>query len=73
MIGFCERILAFIQGADRAEFLANAMRYDATVRNIELAGEEPVGLGATKAKIGPSEDSFCRICRPIARYESNRR
>ena len=38
MIGFCERILAFIQGADRAEFFANAMRYDATVRNIELVG-----------------------------------
>ena len=39
MIGFCERILAFTQGADRAEFPANAMRYDATVRNIELVGE----------------------------------
>ena len=35
--------------------------------------QEPVGLGAPKAlsqsgeaKIGPSEDSSCRICRPIA-------
>ena len=28
--------------------------------------QEPVGLGASKAKIGHSEDSFCRICRPIA-------
>jgi len=34
--------------------------------------QEPVGLGASKAKtegftkIGHSEDSFCRICSPIA-------
>ena len=27
---------------------------------------EPVGLGASKARIGPSEDSSCRICSPIA-------
>ena len=39
MIGFCERILAFTQGTSRAEFPANAMRYDATMRNIELVGE----------------------------------
>ena len=38
MIGFCERILAFTQGTGRAEFPADAMRYDATVRNIELVG-----------------------------------
>ncbi|HQS90497.1 MAG: nucleotidyltransferase [Polaromonas sp. 39-63-203] len=39
MIGFCERILAFTRGTGRAEFPADAMRYDATVRNIELVGE----------------------------------
>ena len=39
MIGFCERILAFTQETDRTEFPADAMRYDATVRNIELVGE----------------------------------
>jgi uncharacterized protein with HEPN domain len=39
MIGFCERILAFTQGTDRIDFPADAMRYDATVRNIELVGE----------------------------------
>ena len=38
-IGFCERILAFTQGTGRAEFPADAMRYDATVRNIGLVGE----------------------------------
>ena len=39
MIGFCERILAFTKGTGRTEFSADAMRYDATVRNIELVGE----------------------------------
>ena len=33
MIGFCERILAFTTGTVRTEFPADAMRYDATVRN----------------------------------------
>ena len=39
MIGFCERILAFTKRTGRTEFPANAMRYDATVRKIELVGE----------------------------------
>jgi uncharacterized protein with HEPN domain len=39
MIGFCERILAFTQGRDRTAFPADTMRYDATLRNIELVGE----------------------------------
>ena len=44
MIGFCERILAFTQGTGRAAFPADAMRYDATVRNIELVGEAATHL-----------------------------
>jgi uncharacterized protein with HEPN domain len=39
MIGFCERILSFTQGTGRTEFPADPMRYDATVRNLELVGE----------------------------------
>ena len=39
MIGFCERVLAFTKNVDSAEFVADLMRYDATVRNIELIGE----------------------------------
>ncbi len=30
------------------------------------ARQQPVGLGTSEAKIGPSEDSFCGIRRPIA-------
>ena len=52
MIGFCERVETFTRGLSQAEFLSDAMRFDATVRNIELIGEaatripEPVRLSA---------------------------
>ena len=39
MIGFCEKVLAFTQGLQQAPFEADAMRFDATVRNLELIGE----------------------------------
>ena len=39
MIGFCEKVLAFTQGLQQAQFVAEAMRFDATVRNLELIGE----------------------------------
>lgn len=39
MIGFCERALTFTRGLDQTQFVADAMRFDATVRNIELIGE----------------------------------
>jgi uncharacterized protein with HEPN domain len=39
MIGFCERVLSFTQGISREDFVTEPMRYDATVRNIELIGE----------------------------------
>lgn len=39
MIGFCERVLQFNRRTSRAEFASEPMRYDATLRNIELIGE----------------------------------
>ena len=39
MIGFCERVLMFTTEASRTGFSNDPMRYDATVRNIELIGE----------------------------------
>jgi len=39
MVGFCERIQSFNVGIRREEFSVDPMRYDATVRNIELIGE----------------------------------
>lgn len=39
MIAFCDKALAYTAGLDRTTFAADSMRYDATLRNIELIGE----------------------------------
>lgn len=39
MIAFCDRALAYTKGLDRSTFAAEPMRYDATLRNLELIGE----------------------------------
>lgn len=39
MVGFCEKVLSFTGGLQQARFVADAMRFDATVRNLELIGE----------------------------------
>jgi uncharacterized protein with HEPN domain len=39
MIGFCERVQTFTAGLDQAGFVSDTMRFDATVRNLELIGE----------------------------------
>lgn len=39
MIGFCDKVLSFTHGLDRSSFGVDAMRYDATLRNLELIGE----------------------------------
>jgi uncharacterized protein with HEPN domain len=39
MAQFCERVLAYTSGLDQGGLLADAMRYDATLRNLELIGE----------------------------------
>lgn len=39
MILFCDRVIAFTDGLDKAEFLQDRMRFDATLRNLELIGE----------------------------------
>lgn len=39
MIGFCERVEIFTHGFDQDSFVSDGMRFDATVRNLELIGE----------------------------------
>ncbi len=39
MIAFSEKVLSYTDGLDRVEFEADVMRFDATVRNLELIGE----------------------------------
>jgi uncharacterized protein with HEPN domain len=52
MIQFCDRVIAFTEGLDKAGFVRDRMRFDATLRNLELIGEaathvpEPVRLSS---------------------------
>jgi uncharacterized protein with HEPN domain len=39
MIAFCDQALGYMQGLDRTSFAADPMRYDATLRKLELIGE----------------------------------
>lgn len=39
MVSFIDKALGYMNGIDRASFPLDAMRYDATLRNIELIGE----------------------------------
>lgn len=39
MVEFCDRVLEYTAGHDLPSLLADQMRYDATLRNLELIGE----------------------------------
>jgi uncharacterized protein with HEPN domain len=39
MVEFCDRVIAYTTGFDAAALLSDRMRYDATLRNLELIGE----------------------------------
>jgi len=39
MAACCDKVLTYTQGIDRTGFASDPMRYDATLRNLELIGE----------------------------------
>ena len=39
MLEFCDRVLEYSRGVAQSEFVADRMRYDATLRNLVLLGE----------------------------------
>jgi len=39
MLAFCDKALDYTKGLHRSNFTADPMRYDATLRNLELIGE----------------------------------
>jgi uncharacterized protein with HEPN domain len=39
MVEFCDRVMAYTSGFDVTALLSDRMRYDATLRNLELIGE----------------------------------
>ncbi len=45
MIEFCDRVLDYTRGVDLAALVADRMRYDATLRNLELLGEAATHVG----------------------------
>jgi uncharacterized protein with HEPN domain len=55
MVAFCDKALAYTRGLDRATFAADPMRYDATLRNLELIGEAathvPTGVRDSAADV----------------------
>lgn len=55
MLRFSERVLAYTEGMDQANFVADGLVYDATLRNLELIGEAatriPVEIRRTHSEI----------------------
>ena len=39
MINFTEKVMSYTNGLTQADFVANELAYDATLRNLELIGE----------------------------------
>jgi uncharacterized protein with HEPN domain len=54
MLGFCDKVLAYTQGLDRTSFTADSLRYDATLRNLELIGEAATHVPAHIRALHPS-------------------
>ena len=46
MVEFCDRVIAYTSGFDMPALLADRMRYDATLRNLELIGEAATRVSA---------------------------
>ena len=40
MIGFAEKVVAYTEGLTQDDFIEHDLTYDATLRNLELIGEE---------------------------------
>lgn len=53
MLQFCATALDYTRGLDQAGFLADRMRYDATLRNIELIGEAATHVPAALRVLAP--------------------
>ena len=53
MIKSCEKLLACIEGLDRAALEADWMRYDAVLRNLEILGEAAKGVSETIRELHP--------------------
>jgi uncharacterized protein with HEPN domain len=55
MLGFCNTALGYTQGFDQPSLLADRMRYDATLRNLELIGEACTHVPAEIRALAPGD------------------
>lgn len=53
MVSFCEKVIDFTQGLDAVSFPVDVMRYDATLRNLELIGEAAMHVPAEMRELAP--------------------
>jgi len=53
MILFAEKVIAYTDGFDQANFIASSLNYDATVRNLELIGEAAMHIPDTVRSASP--------------------
>jgi uncharacterized protein with HEPN domain len=53
MVEFCERVIAYSAGHDQASLLADRMRYDAVLRNLELIGEAATRVPVDMRNLAP--------------------
>lgn len=53
MIEACEKLVACIEGRDRAALEADWIRYDALLRNLEILGEAAKGVSESVRQLHP--------------------
>lgn len=53
MIDFAEKVLAYTNGLNQADFIASGLNYDATLRNLELIGEAATHIPCKVRKAHP--------------------
>ena len=53
MVELCERVTAYIAGHDQASLLADRMRYDAVLRNLELIGDAATRVPVDLRNLAP--------------------
>lgn len=53
MLAFCEKIRQYTADVDQQRFVDDTMRYDATVRNLELLGEAASRIPETVRQAHP--------------------
>jgi uncharacterized protein with HEPN domain len=54
MIRFCEKVDIFTREVDQVMFVGDGMRFDATIRNIELIGEAAIHVPEAVRLASPS-------------------